>query len=98
VFHPAAPDEADALRARDVREQLREWEAGQQAGLRELVAMLRVLQEKLGRLRGEGVRRVSLVCRCDGKRTGVVEDGPPVVRLEIWKGAGVEEGAGLLPP
>jgi hypothetical protein len=79
------------LSVEDMEQKLREWEGDQQATLRKLAGLLRLVRDRVKVLRGQGVERVSLVCECDG--TGS-EQGVSVRLCERAEG---EDGK-LLPP
>lgn len=79
------------LSVEDVEQKLQEWEGEQQATLRKLADLLRLVRDRVKVLKGQGVERVSLVCECDG--TGS-EQGVSVRLCERVEG----EGGELLPP
>lgn len=74
---------------------LARWEAREQATLRRLAGLLWLLRATVRALAaaggGGGVRRVALVCRCDGSG-----DGEGGVEIRVYERG--EQDAGLLPP
>ncbi|KAK3296503.1 uncharacterized protein B0H64DRAFT_442811 [Chaetomium fimeti] len=79
------------LVVQDMEQKLQLWEQDQQATLRKLADLLKVVRDRVKVLKGQGVERVSLLCQCDG--TG--REGGVSVRLcERAEG----DGGALLPP
>ncbi|KAK4150690.1 hypothetical protein C8A00DRAFT_36707 [Chaetomidium leptoderma] len=77
---------------RDQTEVLKAWEREEQATLRRVVALLRLVRERMmGALKREGVERASLVVECDGAGTGGGDKG---VRIKLCER---EEGRRFLP-